>query len=162
MHLYLLRHAKAEPDSPSGRDFDRPLSDIGRRQTGAMNRLLAEGGLPLPAAVVSSPAVRALETARGVLNELGGAEIGNPKLERDERIWNASVPDLLDVLADRFDGPEPLMLVGHNPGFEQLARWLTGSIPVPGVKTCTLVDLQLEGRPEPGNAEMLGLIRPDR
>lgn len=157
MHLYLLRHAKAEPDSPSGRDFDRPLSDVGRRQTSAINRQLAQGELPLPAAVVSSPAVRALETARGVLHQLGDAEI-----ETDERIWNASVPDLLDVLADRPDGPEPLMLVGHNPGFEQLVRWLTASIPVPGVKTCTLVDLRLEGRPGPGSAEMLGLILPGK
>lgn len=154
MRLYLLRHAKAERDSPSGGDFDRPLSGVGRRQTGAMSLLLGDE-LPLPAAVLSSPAVRALETAHGVLSELGDAEIAT-----DERLWNASVSDLLSVLADRLDGPEPLMLVGHNPGFEQLARWLTASIPVPGVKTCTLVDLELEGRPEPGSARLLGMVRP--
>lgn len=155
MRLYLLRHAKAEADSATGRDFDRPLSAVGQRQADEMNRLLAAGEIPVPATVVSSPAIRAIETARGVLRDLGTINV-----ETDDRIWNACVPDLLDVLTDHLDRPQPLMLVGHNPGFEQLARWLTASIPAPGVKTCTLVDLQLDGAPATGAARLLGMHRP--
>ena len=116
--LFVLRHAKAERDSESGKDFDRPLAERGREDARAIGQAMRERGL-VPERIVSSPARRAGETASAMIEGYGSAL----KLEFDRRLYNAAPETLLEVLGDA-DGAS-LMLVGHNPGVQQLVLMLT-------------------------------------
>lgn len=113
--LTLFRHAKTERDSDSGRDFDRRLIDRGRDDSKRMGEELSELGLAFDL-VLSSPAARAAETA-----ELAGLTV-----RFDERIYDASTGELLDIVRATDEEIVRLAMVGHNPGFERLASRLTG------------------------------------
>ena len=119
--LYLLRHAKSSWKDETLRDFDRPLKGRGRRAAEAMGQVLAEEKLKSPL-VISSPAVRARETTELVL-ESAGLKI-EPRFE--ERIYEADVRTLLAIVKSIPDSSGTAMMVGHNPGFENLLQYLTG------------------------------------
>ncbi|MFG2332865.1 SixA phosphatase family protein [Streptomyces sp. NPDC048604] len=112
--LFVLRHAKsAWPEGVA--DQDRPLGPRGLRDAPAAGRYLAETG-GLPDLVLCSPARRARHTW-----ELAAAELGSPVPTRhDPRLYGADVPELLDVLHGVPDEVSALVLVGHNPGLEDL------------------------------------------
>ena len=113
--LGLLRHAKSA--YPAGvRDHDRPLSDRGRRDATAAGAIL-HARLGTPDLVVVSGARRAQETWVGV----AAAWTHPPHHVADERVYEASVEDLLLLIRGIADGVESLLMVGHNPGFEELA-----------------------------------------
>jgi phosphohistidine phosphatase len=124
--LILLRHAKSDW---SGReaDIDRPLAARGRRQAPEAGAWLAGAGLDIDVAVVS-PAQRARSTW-----ELASAELAAPpELRVDERVYAASAGELLDVLTGLPPACATVVLVGHNPGLEDLATALTGRwVPLP-------------------------------
>lgn len=123
MEFLLLRHAKAV-DKPSGMaDFDRPLTGKGEGQADRIGRLLAHRDLH-PDVIVSSPAARALQTAQRAAVGLG---IPAKDIRTDPRIYEASPMVLAEILAGLESHRRP-MLVGHNPGFEQLAIHV-GSLP---------------------------------
>jgi len=112
--LFVLRHAKAERDSDSGKDFDRPLAKRGWRNGQAIGREMRTRGLD-PELVLSSPARRALETVEAVVRGYGPLQP-----DFDPRIYEASVDHLIEVLREADDMAERLLLVGHNPGLERL------------------------------------------
>ena len=117
--LILFRHAKSDQSS-SEADIDRRLNPRGQRQAPEAGRWLAENVDGIDLAVVS-PAHRARTTW-----ELASAELGRqPETRVDDRVYNASVPDLLDVIHDLPDDAHTVVLVGHNPGTEDLASLLT-------------------------------------
>jgi phosphohistidine phosphatase len=119
--LILLRHAKSDWSSGEA-DPDRPLADRGRRQAPDTGRWLAANvdGIGL---VVVSPAVRARSTW-----ELVAAELAAPPPTRvDDRLYDASADELLAVVRDLPDDVATAVLVGHNPGFEDLASLLSGT-----------------------------------
>lgn len=123
--LYLLRHAKSSWKDDSLRDFDRPLKGRGRDAAEQMGKVLAEEKSVSDAGklvVISSPAVRARETTEIVLRS-SGLKV-EPRF--DERIYEAEVRTLLEVIATIPDKAKTAMLVGHNPGFENLLAYLTG------------------------------------
>lgn len=123
MEFILLRHAKAV-DKPSGmRDFDRLLTGKGEDQADRIGRLLAHRNLH-PDIIVSSPAARALQTAQRAAVGLG---IPKKEIQTDPRIYEAGPMVLAEILATLETHMRP-MLVGHNPGFEQLAIHV-GSLP---------------------------------
>ena len=117
--LTLLRHAKSGWDDPVARDFDRPLNDKGRRAAQTMGRHMRDEGLVFDH-IVASPAVRVMETLDAIVSGYGR------KLEPvwERRIYLASAATLLDVVHDLPDAPERVLLVGHNPGLEDLAMLL--------------------------------------
>ena len=117
--LFLLRHAKSGWDDPVARDFDRPLNPRGRRAAQTIGRYLHKEGIGFDR-VVASPAVRVVET----LDELahGLAETLAPVWDR--RIYLAAASALLDVVQETPDAAESLLLVGHNPGLEELVLLL--------------------------------------
>ncbi len=119
--LYLLRHAKSSWKDDSLRDFDRPLKGRGREAAEQIGQVLGaeKAGALL---VISSPAVRARETTQLVLQSAGVTT--DPRF--DERIYEADVPALLEVVSSIPDSAQKAMLVGHNPGFENLLSYLTG------------------------------------
>lgn len=117
--LTLLRHAKSGWDDPVERDFDRPLNGRGRRAANRMGRYLRDEGLAYDH-VVASPAMRVQQTIAGVEDGYGrslGADF-------DKRIYMASASTLLDVVQALDDAYDNVLLVGHNPGLEDLVLML--------------------------------------
>jgi phosphohistidine phosphatase SixA len=112
--LILLRHAHAEPASTGQADLDRPLSPEGLAEAEAAGRWLAEQGL-VPDCVLCSPARRTRETLEAVLGVIGYVE------QRLEDAMYEATSGTLAALADTHNDAERLLLVGHNPGLEQLA-----------------------------------------
>jgi phosphohistidine phosphatase len=118
--LVLLRHAKAA--WPEGvPDVRRPLTDRGRRDAAAAGRRLRAHVADL-AAVACSPATRTRQTW-----ELVSAELTDPPHAAfDDRIYAASPGELLTVVHDLPDTAPSALLIGHNPGLEQLVGLLAG------------------------------------
>jgi phosphohistidine phosphatase len=117
--LTLLRHAKSGWDDPVERDFDRPLNGRGRRAANRMGRYLRDEGLAFDH-VVASPALRVQQTIAGV--EDGYGRPLSPHY--DKRIYMASASTLLDVVQGLSDDHADVLLVGHNPGLEDLVLTL--------------------------------------
>ena len=115
--LILLRHAHAEPATSNQADLDRPLSAEGLAEAEAAGRWLAEQKL-VPDCVLCSPARRARETLEAVLGAVGYVD------QRVEPSIYDATPGTLIALADTHIQTERLLMVGHNPGFEQLAALL--------------------------------------
>jgi phosphohistidine phosphatase SixA len=149
--LILLRHAHAEPAQSGQADIDRPLSQVGLAEAEAAGRWLAENGL-LPDRVLCSPARRARETLEAVLEKIGYAE---QRLADD--IYEAT-PGTLAGLADANRDVGRLLMVGHNPGFEQLAALMYSGqsgdyrgMPPAGI---AVLSLPMQASIEPGIATL--------
>src|SRR5687767_9893272 len=121
--LLILRHAKAQDDSPSGRDRDRALSGRGERDAARMGRHIHTLA-GCPDAVVTSDARRAQQTA-----DLAAAELGFPEtaITEEPAIYGADVDTLLECVQRLPEAATSVLMVGHNPGFEGLAIVLSGS-----------------------------------
>jgi phosphohistidine phosphatase len=119
--LTLLRHAKSGWDMPAARDFDRPLNARGRKAARAMGREMRRLGLGFDR-VLASPAARVTETLTELAQGYGAAV----DTRFDETIYLAPVDTLLALIRAADDADARLLLVGHNPGMEQLALLLSG------------------------------------
>ncbi len=117
--LTILRHAKSSWDDPVARDFDRPLNARGQRAAATVGRYMRSEGLSFDH-VVASPAVRIVETVEQVESGYGGALA--PAWDR--RIYLASASTLLDVVHELPAGADSALLIGHNPGLEDLVLML--------------------------------------
>lgn len=114
MRLYLVRHAEAAPGEP---DELRPLTPAGREAARGLGRQLSAEGIH-PGAVLTSPLLRARETAAELAKALGCEP------EPDERLRpGATVDALRDVVLDRGD---EVIVVGHQPDCGRIAAVLTG------------------------------------
>jgi phosphohistidine phosphatase len=119
--LLVLRHAKSSWSDPAVADHERPLNTRGRRDAPRMGAFVREHGL-IPDVVISSDAVRARLTAEAVVEAARyGGEI---LLER--RLYMAGPADILSLLRTVGGKAETVMIVGHNPGLEELVAQLTG------------------------------------
>ena len=115
-NLVLLRHAKAEPDAPTGRDFDRPLDPRGREEAREMGKAARQRGLRFDR-VIASPAVRVRETL--TLFAEGYGDAVEPLFE--PRIYEAPREALLAIVAATDDDASSLLMIGHGPGLPSLA-----------------------------------------
>jgi phosphohistidine phosphatase len=123
--LWLLRHAKAVPDPPSGGDdFDRPLAPRGRRDAEALGHLIAPDGkglglgdVTLPQVVLVSPAARTVATAELVLRGVRPAA----RAQFPDDLYGAAPDTVLDHLRALDDDVSSVMVVGHNPTQHALA-----------------------------------------
>jgi len=115
--LYLLRHGKAEPGAPGGRDFDRALAARGLRDSARVGAHLAERPDP-PCWFLCSPARRAAQTLDRVLEALPLGDDG----EYQQGLYLASAEQIFERVCEVDDAVESLLVVGHNPGLEQLAE----------------------------------------
>ena len=116
--LILLRHAHAEAGADGQADMDRPLSRQGLAEAEAAGRWLKEHGY-LPDRVLVSPSRRTRETLEEVLRVLGYVA-----QRQEQRIYDATPGTLMQV-ADELRDVARVMLVGHNPGLEQMAALLS-------------------------------------
>ena len=120
--LYLLRHAKSSWKDPTLADFDRPLNNRGKRASERIGRFLGKEDIILDL-VLSSNATRARETIEIVYQT---AKL-HSELRYDERIYEAGPLRLFEVLSGVEDDRDTVLMVGHNPGLEELLHILTGS-----------------------------------
>ncbi|WP_323844257.1 SixA phosphatase family protein [Microbulbifer magnicolonia] len=119
--LTLIRHAKSSWDNPDLDDFHRPLNKRGKRDLPAMAQRVRDLGL-LPDRLLSSGAVRALDTAEVLADTL---ELDGDKLLVLSELYGASYQSLLRLLQQQSDDWKHLMVIGHNPGLEDLGYYLT-------------------------------------
>lgn len=117
--LTLLRHAKSGWDDPVARDYDRPLNGKGKRAAAMVGRHMRSLGLGFDH-VVASPAVRVTETLDEIVSGYGRTLA--PVWDR--RMYLASSAMLLDIVHGLPAEAERALLVGHNPGLEDLVLML--------------------------------------
>ncbi|MEN3329233.1 MAG: phosphohistidine phosphatase [Acidobacteriota bacterium] len=135
--LFLLRHAKSSRKDQSLPDFERPLNRRGKQAAERIGRYLKRE-LIVPELVLSSPAVRARET----IERVAKAATWTPEIRFDQRIYEAGGLRLLDVVSQIENERKTALLVGHNPGIEELLMLLTGESK--RVPTGTLINLELK------------------
>ncbi len=154
LQLHLLRHAHAgDPSKWTGPDSARPLSDKGQNQAVRMGLFLAEAGF-LPDLIMSSPLVRALETARLVATPLG-----LPIVVTNALAMPLDLEALEQLLAGAGNPRRPL-LVGHGPDFSMLAAELVGVADLP-VRKGTLLRIDTRRPLQAGSGLLRWLLPPD-
>jgi phosphohistidine phosphatase len=165
--LGIWRHAKSDWNDRSARDFDRPLNARGLKGAALMGKHIASQPIYWER-IVASPAVRVAQTI-----ELGAqaAKI-NPQVRWDRRIYLASSATLIDLLREQEGDPKTILMVGHNPGLEDLIFDLVpddGSSPLRDLveekfPTATFAKLEMDidswGDLEDGAARLVQLTRP--
>jgi len=152
--LTLVRHAKSDWHSASATDFDRPLNARGKKAAITMGERLAASDSAAEL-LVSSPAKRARKTARLIARMLDYRE---KQIDYREDIYEARLDTLIDLLHDLDDSTEEITMIGHNPGFSELGRWLNNAAPA-WLPTCGMLVLTLPinswSQAEEGCAEIL-------
>lgn len=121
-HLLLLRHAKSSWDDPDLEDFDRPLAARGIETAQAMGRAMAQRGW-IPDKALVSKALRTRDTWRLLAPELQPAR---PQAVFSQALYEAAPETILAEIHGTPEDVSCLLVVGHNPGLEELARRLAG------------------------------------
>ena len=154
VELYLLRHADAgDPETWDGPDAARPLSPKGEKQSERLGRLLAGIGFR-PDAVLSSPKLRASQTADIVAGQLG------VPVTLDERLASGvHVTDVEAILRDAGDARR-VVLVGHDPDFSSLLQSLCVARNIE-MKKGALARIDVVRPTGPGRGELRWLVPPD-
>ncbi len=120
MRLCLLRHAEAHPAVPGQPDAERSLTEVGQQVARQMGEALRRIRLA-PGAIYTSPYRRAVQTAQAVAEALGV-----PVVE-DRLLALGCGPAELEMLIQAYAPGETVLVVGHQPDFGELVRWLTGA-----------------------------------
>jgi phosphohistidine phosphatase len=157
--LYLLRHAKSSWSDPGLADHDRPLAPRGRRAAKAIGRYLREQDVE-PALVLCSTAARTRETLQRI-----DVDRREERIERG--LYSADAEALLARLREVPDEVRSVMLIGHNPGVQDLAlllarpgpelRALEAKFPTAALASFAVAGWSTLG---PGTAELIDFVRP--
>ena len=137
--ITLLRHAKSDAGNARVSDQERGLSRRGMKDVPEMAARMLAANIR-PSLILSSPAVRAWETAKIVATDLG---YPGEFLQRETSLYLASKNELLRIIAAQDDGFNHLMIVGHNPGLSDLAEELAPGQSL-NIPTCGLVTIELD------------------
>ena len=119
--LLILRHAKSSWADSSIDDWQRPLNDRGERDAPRAGEWLRERDL-VPDVIISSDAMRARMTAEAVAKTSGYPH----EIVLEPALYHAAPEDVIDVLCGANDQARSVMIVGHNPGLEELVGRLSG------------------------------------
>ena len=156
--IYILRHAKSSWDNPNLADFERSLNERGLKTAPLIGAIIYKNNFQ-PDLILSSPARRAEQTAV-LVKEAGKIAAG---IQFDERIYEASPQQLVQIISELKTDTESAMLVGHNPGLEGLIRFLTGEDQAMPTAALAVIDLKVQNWEEAtaqcGNLRTL--IRPN-
>ena len=123
--IWLLRHGKAKRDAHY-QDFDRPLKKWGQQAAGLVGEWLKQEGLT-PDLVLSSPAKRAHDTAKLAVAALES----HHQIQLDKRLYFEGMDAIKAVIAEHGSSAEQLLIVGHNPDFEDLLIHWVGAAQIP-------------------------------
>lgn len=131
--FYLVRHAKSSWKHTGLDDSERPLNKRGKRDAPMMGRMLMERG-EIPELIISSPAKRALSTAKIFAEELGYPE---KKITLSSELYFANINNYIKLIEETDDSYNKVMLFSHNPGLTYFANFISGSnienIPTAGI-----------------------------
>ena len=160
IQLHLLRHADAgDPAAWTAPDAERPLSGKGEKQADRLGRFLAGVDFE-PDAIITSPKLRAAQTAERVAEAIGA------KVSVDDRLAGGLDLDDVEAILSDAGAPTRAVLVGHDPDFSELLGELTGS---PGLEmkkgAIARIDVELPLRPGAGRLAWLvppELLKPAR
>lgn len=145
--LILLRHAEADPHGKESKDDrERKLTEHGRSEARAAGQWLTEHKVGYDR-VLCSPSARTRETA--------ALALGQVEPDYDDSIYDATVGDLYNLL-DRQEDTGRVVLVGHNPGIEQLVAFLVEgrSEDYRGMPPGGIARLSFSGPLQPGSAKL--------
>ena len=163
--LLLLRHGKSDWSIDTD-DFHRPLKKRGIRGARQAGEWLRKQQL-LPDTIISSPAERAIDTANKACETMG---LNQQYIQQEQRVYEANIQTLKLVLSKLSNNVRRVLLVGHNPGLEELLLNLSaGQIKMPEdyklLPTATLARLRISvpwSKIEKNCAEFLEIKRPDK
>ncbi|MEX1197922.1 MAG: histidine phosphatase family protein [Pseudohongiellaceae bacterium] len=159
--LWLARHAHAGEAGPGVRDFDRPLSERGRRAVPAVAIRLKSREASLPQRIVCSPAARTLETAELFALQFGLEEAD---IQPEGALYLAGESRLLESCRQLDNRFEAIMLVGHNPAVTELLNGFCDNVSVDHVPSggcaCLLFDVHGWNEVAPGMAELHSFDHP--
>ena len=136
--LTIIRHAKSSWEQEGLHDFERPLNGRGRRDAPVMAQRLRQSA-EIPAVLVSSPALRAITTARIFAN---GLDIPVDEILLQAKIYGASLSTLMQIIRGFDDQHTHVALFGHNPGLSELSHKLT-RVEFDELPTCGIVQILL-------------------
>ena len=137
--LLLIRHAKSSWDTPSQKDFDRPLNDRGHHDAPAMAERLLDKGIEIDA-FISSTANRALSTAKYF------AKVYNVPMHdiiKVPELYEAPFDVFFDVISKVSDDYNSIAIFGHNPGITAFANVLTKTR-VDNMPTCGIFAVEAD------------------
>ena len=137
--LILIRHAKSSWENRALTDFDRPLNYRGQHDAPFMGEKLAASGF-VPELIITSPAVRTLQTA-----DLFAKALGYPpdKLIQEPTMYEANIQDLLAIIHKIPDTHERVALFGHNPGMTSLC-YVLSLHDVENIPTCGMAVIRVD------------------
>lgn len=130
--LYLIRHAKSSWSDPDLSDIDRPLNKRGKRDAPFMGKRLKKAHRANPDIILSSPAKRALRTAKILAREI---DYPKGKIEIKDSLYGSGVQAMLNIIHYLDDSLDEVMLFGHNPDITSLANYLSDQ-QVDNIPTC--------------------------
>lgn len=136
-YLFLIRHAKSSWNVAGLRDFDRPLNDRGLHDAPLMAGMLKAQNIR-PNLIVSSPAKRAITTARFFAEGLG---LVPEEIVENSGIYDAYASDILQIIRELPDSAQTVFLFGHNPTFTDVANRFTDQY-IDNIPTCGVVCLE--------------------
>jgi phosphohistidine phosphatase len=132
--LFIIRHAKSDWSNPHLKDFDRPLNHRGNKNVPFMGKLLKNNGV-FPDLILSSPALRAVSTAKLLAKEINYKN----EIELNENIYETDYQTLLDIIRNVSDKNKTVFIIGHNPGLSNLVDYICPiNLDMP---TCAIVEL---------------------
>lgn len=137
--LLLIRHAKSSWSHPGLNDFDRPLNGRGKRAAPLMASVLSEREIH-PGLILSSPAKRALKTARVFAKHLG---YSRDQIVTDPAIYENGVLAIPENLRGLGVHHETVLVFGHNPDMTELAERFSG-IDVGNIPTCGIFCMEFD------------------
>lgn len=135
--LFIVRHAKSDWGDFNLRDFDRPLNKRGHKNAPEMVERLVAKSIK-PDLIVSSPALRAITTAKYFASGWG---FDTEKLHVDATIYEANIRTLLKVVNSFDDQYHQIAMFGHNPGLTDLLNYLTDE-DIANMPTCSVAMIE--------------------
>lgn len=116
-----MRHAKSDWSGPQISDFERPINKRGTRNAIRVGQWMNENN-HIPQKIISSPALRAKETIELVTEQISKFNLED--LTYEDELYLADFTQLIEFINTYKDKVQSLMLVGHNPGIENLVNYL--------------------------------------
>lgn len=136
--LYIVRHAKSSWKEAGRTDFERSLNRRGMHNAPFMGNLLAEQNVK-PDIILSSPAKRAITTARLISDSLG---YSTDNIQEEESIYEAGIGLLVKIINNISDTNNIAMIFGHNPGLTMVTNYMCDKY-IDNIPTCGIVKIEL-------------------
>lgn len=117
-----MRHAKSDWSGSDTKDFDRPINQRGKKSAVRIGQWMKENDF-IPEKIISSPAERARQTTRLVVEQL--SSLNSEMIIYEKELYLADLDTLIEEIQLHKNDINSLMLVAHNPGLEQLIGFLS-------------------------------------